>query len=50
MILFLFQGARKYMENQDAPEMQLPRVYLDRQVFHFWAVIYSGYWGFLRLL
>jgi len=42
MIVLLFQGARKYMENQDAPEIQLPHVYLDRHAFHFWAVIYFG--------
>jgi len=35
MIVLLFQGARKYMENQDVPEIQLPRVYLDRHAFHF---------------
>jgi hypothetical protein len=50
MIVLLFQSARKYIENQDAPEIQLARVYLDRHAFHFWAVIDSGYGGFLRLL
>jgi hypothetical protein len=47
MIVLLFQGARKYMENQDAPEIQLPRVYLDRHAFHFWAVI-GDLFGVLR--
>jgi hypothetical protein len=50
MIVLLFQRARKYIEKLDAAEIQLPRVYLDRDAFHFWAVIYSGYWGLLRLL
>ena len=45
MIVLLFQSARKYIENQDAPEIQLARVYLDRHAFHFWSVIYSGYGG-----
>jgi hypothetical protein len=30
MIVLLFQSARKYIENQDATEIQLPRVYVDR--------------------
>ena len=29
MIVLLFQSARKYIENQDATEIQLPRVYVD---------------------
>ena len=34
MIVLLFQSAKKYIENQDAPEIQLARVYLDRHAFH----------------
>jgi hypothetical protein len=35
MIVLLFQRARKYIEKLGAPEIQLPRVYLDRHAFHF---------------
>ena len=50
MIVLLFQFTRKYIKNQDAPEIQLARVYPDRHAFHFCSVIYSGYRGLLRLL